>query len=117
MNDKEILARISGLIETEHELRGQLAAGTLTSDQAHERLRSAEEALDQCWDLLRQRRAKREFGANPDDAAVRPAAEVEGYRQLPVPRQRCHFSQCRCFPEDTGRACLGRVSGTRGAGR
>jgi hypothetical protein len=85
MDDKEILARISGLIETEHELRAQLAAGTLDSDQEHERLRSAEEALDRCWDLLRQRRAKREFGANPDDAAVRPAAEVEGYRQLPVP--------------------------------
>jgi 5,10-methylenetetrahydrofolate reductase len=81
MNDTEILARISGLIETEHELRSQLAAGTLSSEQERERLRSAEEALDQCWDLLRQRRARREFGENPDDAAVRPATEVEGYRQ------------------------------------
>ena len=81
MNDTEILARISGLIETEHELCSQLAAGTLSSEQERERLRSAEEALDQCWDLLRQRRARREFGENPDDAAVRPATEVEGYRQ------------------------------------
>jgi 5,10-methylenetetrahydrofolate reductase len=81
MNDTEILARITGLIETEHELRSQLAAGTLSSEQERERLRSAEEALDQCWDLLRQRRARREFGENPDDAAVRPASEVEGYRQ------------------------------------
>jgi|SRR5215475_7776895 len=97
MDDKEILARISGLIETEHQLRAQLAAGALSSEQEHERLRSAEEALDQCWDLLRQRRAKREFGANPDDAVVRPSAEVEGYRQLPVPVHRCHFSQCHCF--------------------
>jgi hypothetical protein len=81
MDDKEILARISGLIETEHELRGQLAAGQLSSEQEHARLRSAEEALDQCWDLLRQRRARREAGENPDDAAVRPSAEVEGYKQ------------------------------------
>jgi hypothetical protein len=81
MDDKEILTRISGLIETEHELRSQLAAGQLSSEQEHGRLRSAEEALDQCWDLLRQRRARREAGENPDDAAVRPSAEVEGYRQ------------------------------------
>ena len=81
MDDKEILTRISGLMETEHVLRSQLADGTLTSEQERERLRSAEEALDQCWDLLRQRRAKREFGESPDGAAVRPAAEVEGYQQ------------------------------------
>jgi len=81
MDDKEILGRISELIETEHELRSQLAAGQLSSEQERERLRSAEEALDQCWDLLRQRRARREFGENPDGAEVRPAAEVEGYQQ------------------------------------
>src|SRR5258708_37091835 len=96
MDDKEIMARISGLIETEHQLRTQLAGGTLSSQEEHERLRSAEEALDQCWDLLRQRRAKREFGANPDDAAVRPTAEVEGYRQLPGPIHRWHLSQGAC---------------------
>jgi fucose permease len=81
MDDKEILTRISGLIQTEHELRGQLAAGQLSSEQERERLRSAEEALDQCWDLLRQRRARREFGEDPNGAAVRPAVEVEGYQQ------------------------------------
>ncbi len=81
MDDKEIMARISGLIETEHELRSQLAAGTLSSELEHERLRSAEEALDQCWDLLRQRRARRQYGESPDEAQVRPAAEVEGYQQ------------------------------------
>jgi hypothetical protein len=81
MDDKEILSRISGLIETEHELRGQLASGTLSSEQERERLRSAEEALDQCWDLLRQRRARREAGESPEGAAVRPVAEVEGYQQ------------------------------------
>ncbi len=81
MDDKEILGRINELIETEHELRDQLAAGQLSTEQERERLRSAEEALDQCWDLLRQRRARREFGENPDAATVRPAAEVEGYQQ------------------------------------
>lgn len=81
MDDTEILGRISGLIETEHELRGRLAAGDLSSEQERERLRSAEEALDQCWDLLRQRRARREYGENPDSAAVRPVTEVEGYQQ------------------------------------
>jgi len=81
MEDKEILARINGLIETEHELRGQLAAGALTSELEHERLRSAEEALDQCWDLLRQRRARRQYGESPEGAEVRPVTEVEGYQQ------------------------------------
>jgi hypothetical protein len=81
MNDKEILERISGLIDNEHRLRTQLAAGELSSEQEREELRSAEEALDQCWDLLRQRRAKREFGGSPDGAEARPVAEVEGYQQ------------------------------------
>ncbi len=81
MDDKEILDRISGLIRTEHELRSQLAAGELSSEQERDRLRSAEEALDQCWDLLRQRRARREFGEDPNGAAARPSAEVEGYQQ------------------------------------
>ena len=81
MDDKEILGRINELIETEHELRSQLATGQLSSEQERERLRSAEEALDQCWDLLRQRRARREFGTDPDAATARPAAEVEGYQQ------------------------------------
>jgi Protein of unknown function (DUF2630) len=82
MDDKEIMARISDLIGTEHELRNQLAAGELSSEQERERLRSAEEALDQCWDLLRQRRAKRQYGESPDGAEARPVPEVEGYQQL-----------------------------------
>jgi hypothetical protein len=81
MDDKDILSHIHELITTEHELRDQLAAGKLSSEQERERLRSAEEALDQCWDLLRQRRARREFGDNPDSAGARPVAEVEGYQQ------------------------------------
>ena len=81
MNDKEIMSRITELIDTEHELRSQLQRGDLSSEQERERLRSAEEALDQCWDLLRQRRARRQYGENPDTAEVRPVTEVEGYQQ------------------------------------
>ena len=81
MDDKEIMVQIGDLIRTEHQLRQQLAAGELSGAEERERLHSAEEALDQCWDLLRQRRARREFGENPDDAMERPAGEVEGYQQ------------------------------------
>ena len=81
MDDKEILAHIGDLIQTEHKLRGQLAAGQLSSVQEREQLKAAERALDQCWDLLRQRRARREFGENPNEAIARPAGEVEGYMQ------------------------------------
>lgn len=81
MDDKDIMSKISELIDTEHQLRSQLQQGELSSEQEHERLRSAEQALDQCWDLLRQRRAKRQYGESPEAAAVRPVAEVEGYQQ------------------------------------
>jgi hypothetical protein len=81
LDDKQILAHINELIQTEHELRTKVADGTLSTDAEHEQLRSTEEALDQCWDLLRQRRARREFGESPDGAIERSAPEVEGYLQ------------------------------------
>jgi 5,10-methylenetetrahydrofolate reductase len=81
MDDKQILTQIDELIKSEHELREKVAEGKLSTDAEHEQLRSVEEALDQCWDLLRQRRARKEFGENPDEAAARPAPEVEGYLQ------------------------------------
>jgi uncharacterized protein DUF2630 len=81
MEDKEILAHIDELIQTEHDLRAKLAAGEITGQEEHDRLAAAEQALDQCWDLLRQRRARREFDQNPEEAQLRPAGEVEGYRQ------------------------------------
>jgi hypothetical protein len=81
MNDKEILGHIDELIKTEHELRAKVADGSLSSTEERAQLRSVEEALDQCWDLLRQRRARREFGEDPGDSAARPATEVEGYMQ------------------------------------
>ena len=81
MNDKDILGNIDGLIATEHELRSKLAAGELSSAEEHAQLRQVEEALDQCWDLLRQRRAKRQYGEDPAGAVARPTSEVEGYLQ------------------------------------
>jgi hypothetical protein len=81
MDDKEIMGHIDDLIKTEHELRTKLAAGEITSQAEHAQLAAAEAALDQCWDLLRQRRARREFGEDPSSAQVRPVSEVEGYRQ------------------------------------
>jgi hypothetical protein len=73
-SDEGILKRIQGLVDEEHSLR---EGGGTDPD----RLRHLEEQLDQCWDLLRQRRAKREYDENPDDASARSTATVEGYRQ------------------------------------
>jgi Protein of unknown function (DUF2630) len=81
MDDNEILGQINDLIAAEHDLRARVAAGELTSDAEREQLRSVEESLDQCWDLLRQRRARREYGEDPGQAHSRPASEVENYWQ------------------------------------
>ncbi|KAB8195797.1 DUF2630 family protein [Nonomuraea phyllanthi] len=81
MRDDEILTKISALVDEEHELRGRLGKGEVTTDEEHERIKQLETALDQCWDLLRQRRARRSAGEDPDYAAPRPVDEVEGYRQ------------------------------------
>jgi hypothetical protein len=79
MTDAGIHHQITELVEQEHQLRATLAAGGSDEDRAA--LRQVEESLDQCWDLLRQRRARREFGENPDEAMARPVGEVEGYQQ------------------------------------
>ncbi|HET8988146.1 MAG TPA: DUF2630 family protein [Humibacillus sp.] len=78
-DDISIQHRITSLIDEEHRLRGALQTGSISVDEEHARLRVLEVELDQCWDLLRQRRAKREFGDNPDEAQVRSERTVEGY--------------------------------------
>jgi hypothetical protein len=78
-DDPTITHHISSLIDEEHRLRSALQAGEISVEEEHARLRSVEVELDQCWDLLRQRRAKREFGEDPDEAQVRPERTVEGY--------------------------------------
>ena len=77
--EEQILARVKQLIEDEHMLRQQLSKGDLTTSEEHEALRALVRELDQCWDLLRQRRAKRDYRENAADPRLRPAAEVEGY--------------------------------------
>ena len=81
MDDKQLLGRIQELVDEEHRLRQQLQDGQIDASEEHERLRGAEEQLDRMWDLLRQRRARRDAGLNPDDAGPRPVPEVEDYDQ------------------------------------
>ena len=77
MEDAKIQDQIETLVSEEHEL---LRGGGNDPDR-HERLRQVRVELDRCWDLLRQRRAREEFGRNPDTAEVRGAETVEGYEQ------------------------------------
>jgi Protein of unknown function (DUF2630) len=84
MTDESIAARIEGLVTEEHQLRAQEQADSpdpAALDADRERLRAVEVELDRCWDLLRQRRAYRDAGADPDLAEVRDAGTVEGYQQ------------------------------------
>ncbi len=79
MTDEEILDQIHDLVAQERKLREERASQQLSQDQEQEQVRRLEVALDQCWDLLRQRRAREEFGEDPSLAQVRPPGEVEGY--------------------------------------
>jgi len=79
MDDEQILQQIEQLVDEERELRDQ--AKSELADEKRARLESLEIALDQCWDLLRQRRALREFGENPEGAHTRDATSVERYEQ------------------------------------
>lgn len=76
-NDQSVLSHIDNLVKEEERLYAK--NGLTADDQA--RLAEVKVALDQCWDLLRQRRALREFGEDPDKAKVRPAKIVESYEQ------------------------------------
>ncbi|MFE4833822.1 DUF2630 family protein [Arthrobacter sp. NPDC056691] len=94
MDNQDILQRIQALVDEEHQLREPAASvpaggsgenGSSGDDDGRSerraRLRQVEEALDQCWDLLRQRRAKVKAGDDPNEADARPVNEVEGYVQ------------------------------------
>ena len=74
--DKNVLGHIEELVTEEKKLYAQ---GEI-SDAERERLAKINVELDRCWDLLRQRRALREYGRNPDEAEVRPAKVVENYK-------------------------------------
>jgi Protein of unknown function (DUF2630) len=77
VEDKDIFGRIHALVEEEHQLR----ENTEHTEEQRQRLQEVEAHLDQCWDLLRQRRAKEQYGENPDEAQARPENQVESYLQ------------------------------------
>ncbi|KIF75623.1 hypothetical protein QR77_20380 [Streptomyces sp. 150FB] len=79
-SNARILDNINALVAEERDLRARSTDRLGLGADERARLRTVEVELDQCWDLLRQRRAKSEFGENPDEAAVRPPNEVEGYQ-------------------------------------
>ncbi len=84
MSDESITARIESLVTEEHELRRREQSDSKETehlDADQERLQSLQVELDRCWDLLRQRRAREEFGQDPDEAQVRDANTVERYLQ------------------------------------
>jgi hypothetical protein len=80
MNDDQIHGRIEQLVSEEHQLWNRESSGQAT-DEDRQRLDALKVSLDQCWDLLRQRRGLREEGGNPDEAQVRSESVVENYRQ------------------------------------
>ena len=75
MSDKTIFKHITELVDEEQQLRAEMK----TPGQNAARLKHVAEQLDQCWDLLRQRRAKREFGEDPSTAVARDVGTVERY--------------------------------------
>jgi len=77
--DQDILSQVNKLVAEEQALRDKLQKRAITASEEHDRLKLVEAALDQCWDLLRQRRALRETGGDPRSAEVRPATQVENY--------------------------------------
>ena len=77
MEDRQVLNHIETLVKEEHRLYSSKDLG----QKDRQRLQTITVELDQCWDLLRQRRGLRDAGANPDTAVVRPAAVVERYEQ------------------------------------
>lgn len=81
MDDKQIIQMIDSLVAEERELRARRQAGQVGSEEEQARLRELEESLDQCWDLLRRRRAARETGGDPDQVQPQPRRQVEGYLQ------------------------------------
>jgi uncharacterized protein YjaG (DUF416 family) len=80
VDDRDITARISELVAEEHRME-RTHVGQALSEEEQARMTALSVELDRCWDLLRQRRARREMGQDPDEAQVRPDRVVEGYQQ------------------------------------
>ena len=80
-SDRSILHHIDELVAEEHQLRSRHRGGEGLTDTERDRMHQLEVQLDQAWDLLRQRRAKAEYGDDPGNAEQRPPGEVETYLQ------------------------------------
>ncbi len=80
VNDETIKARIESLVEEEQRLLRE-AAGAGPDEERHGRLEEVRLELDGCWDLLRQRQGREEFGLDPDSVHARDTDTVEGYEQ------------------------------------
>ena len=81
MDDDDLITRIDALVDEEHHLHSRHSGGEALSDEERDRLEALEMRLDQCWDLLRQRRARRSAGQDPVVAEARPPEVVEHYQQ------------------------------------
>ena len=81
MDDRQILDEIKRIVDREHQLRAEVEQGQIDPGIERSELDRLDVALDQCWDLLRQRRARRNANQDEADAAIRPASQVEGYLQ------------------------------------
>lgn len=81
VDEKSILSHIHDLVAEERELRSRHTGIGGLDDDERDRMHQLEVDLDQAWDLLRQRRAKAEFGDDPDNAEERPPGDVETYLQ------------------------------------
>jgi hypothetical protein len=81
MADEQISDHIEALVKEEHALLHQAESEHGLDEGAHARMQQVQVELDQCWDLLRQRRARRSAGQDPDDSSLRAADTVEHYQQ------------------------------------
>ena len=81
MEDQQVLHRINALVDEEHHLLSAHASGKAMSDEERQRMERLEVTLDQCWDLLRQRRGRRPAGQEPEQEEVRPASVVQRFLQ------------------------------------
>ncbi len=81
MDDREILDEIKRIVDREHQLRAEVEQGQLDASIEQGEMRRLDAALDQCWDLLRQRMARRDANQDEEDAQIRPVSQVEGYLQ------------------------------------
>jgi Protein of unknown function (DUF2630) len=81
MDNRKILDEIKRIVDREHQLRAEMEQGQIDPEIERRELDRLDVALDQCWDLLRQREARRDARQDESDTAIRPASQVKNYLQ------------------------------------